>query len=232
MKLATYGGIDYGVGTTANRGEKARYGIIPLRDLSEWTVEDILHGPHSTDVDFEEFIREVTEKACSGTSRWLDAGRSGTLSECLNDCLDDFIQSRAIDALAEDIEAGIDEAHALLPDEIKPVIQRCIAESSLGDYYEQPGDCTRVRYESPDIAGHTDSSGDFWVYKSPFVTWAQFCSPCALGAGYLRTPCVEGVGAYTYCPPTDWWPDGKCPYPYWNVDTGEKVFTPEEKEEV
>lgn len=43
---------------------------------------------------------------------------------------------------------------------------------------------------------------DIWVSKSPYFTRAQFCSPCAPGAGYLMNPC--DAGPRTYCLGHEW----------------------------
>lgn len=50
-----------------------------------------------------------------------------------------------------------------------------------------------------------DEHGDVWVFKSPFVTRVQFCSPCAPGAGDLTSPC--DAGALAYCLGADWFED-------------------------
>lgn len=231
MKLSTYGGIDYSAGTPANRGEKARYGVIPLNDLCEHAVEDILYGPNSTDVDFKEFIESCRSVIRQAVRDWLECNDEPDIAVVIEESLVDWsdgIVSRITEIAIDEIEGvGIE------PDDvvIERIVNQCEEECCFSDSYEQVGDCTRVSYESPTIKGHTDSGGDMRIYKSPFVTWAQFCSPCAPGAGYLRTPCVEGVGTLTYCLPNGWYPDGECPYPYWNVETGEKVFTPIETTE-
>jgi hypothetical protein len=54
------------------------------------------------------------------------------------------------------------------------------------------------------------------VVKSPFYTYAQFCSPCVPGAGNLDNPMAEGVK--TYCLGHDWFEGGVAPYPVWRVD--------------
>lgn len=62
---------------------------------------------------------------------------------------------------------------------------------------------------------------DVFVVKSPYYTHAQFCSPCAPGAGYLMNPCKDGPK--TYCFGHDWFPENKAPYPVYSVETGEEV---------
>ena len=83
------------------------------------------------------------------------------------------------------------------------------------------------------IEGFVDSSNDIWVTKSEFYTYAQFCSPCAPGAGYLNnsfrpdedvTPlddaycrAAELAGfPKVYCLGGDWF-QGVAPYPIFSV---------------
>lgn len=68
---------------------------------------------------------------------------------------------------------------------------------------------------------------DIFILKSPYYTHAQFCSPCAPGAGYLRNPVLNGPK--TYCFGLDWF-DEYCPYPIYSVATGECIYTTSEAE--
>lgn len=88
------------------------------------------------------------------------------------------------------------------------------------------------------------TDGDIWVFKSPFYTYAQFCSPCAPGACHLGHPldvkiqagiasvaASEGAAYETfvdsnkcYCLGHDWFEDGKAPYRMWRVDNNEEVL--------
>ena len=68
----------------------------------------------------------------------------------------------------------------------------------------------------------SSDDGDIFVTKSPFYTHAQFCSPCAPGAGYLTNPCKTGPKCY--CFGHDWFEDGKAPYSVFRVDDGTFVY--------
>lgn len=58
---------------------------------------------------------------------------------------------------------------------------------------------------------------DIMVIKSPFYTYAPFCSPCVPGAGNLDDFDPDGVK--TYCLLGDWFDDQKAPYPVYSVET-------------
>ena len=61
-----------------------------------------------------------------------------------------------------------------------------------------------------------------FVLKSPFYTFAQFCSPCVPGAGDLDS--ADEDGAQTYCLGHDWFEDGKAPYRVFSVATDKEVM--------
>jgi len=85
---------------------------------------------------------------------------------------------------------------------------------------------------------------DIFIIKSPYFTYAQFCSPCAPGAGYLMSPFTMSkempiddslpLGGYAahaiasgfpkvYCFDHSFFDNGKAPYPVFSVETGELV---------
>jgi hypothetical protein len=68
---------------------------------------------------------------------------------------------------------------------------------------------------------------DIFVIRSPYYTHAQYCSPCAPGAGYLLNHCPDGPK--TYCFGLDWFnEDNPCPYPVWEVSTDKLVHEPKD----
>ena len=90
-------------------------------------------------------------------------------------------------------------------------------------------DCVEPQYFTHDadgiVACQTGDDTDIFITASPYYTRAQFCSPCAPGACYLRSPCESGPKAY--CFPADWFSsDNPCPYPIWRVADNELVYTP------
>jgi len=65
---------------------------------------------------------------------------------------------------------------------------------------------------------------DIFVIRSPYFTYAQFCSPCAPGAVYLLNPCTpESCAPRGYCFGPEWFEGGVAPYPVYEVETGELI---------
>ena len=65
---------------------------------------------------------------------------------------------------------------------------------------------------------------DIFIIKSPYFTYAQYCSPCAPGAVYLMNPLSEKIDQNKgYCFGHDWFESGKAPYPVYDVKTGIEV---------
>ena len=116
-------------------------------------------------------------------------------------------------------------------------------------YMDEPLSHYVVNDQYTAIQGYGDA--DIFVEKAPYFTYAQFCSPCAPGAGHLMGPFVNewensgtgqsGVMAAedypqdykykaecagfpkVYCFGHDWYENGKAPYPVFSVETGEIV---------
>ena len=75
---------------------------------------------------------------------------------------------------------------------------------------------------------------DLMILKSPFYTYAQYCSPCVPGAGNLNHPfdgpienwckAAEEAGfPKVFCLGHDWFDDNTAPYPVFSVATNEQV---------
>jgi hypothetical protein len=92
-------------------------------------------------------------------------------------------------------------------------------------------------YEGEGYLAECGDDGDIFITKSPYYTYAQFCSPCAPGAGYLMsyfTPIDEEMRSYeeaaesagfpkVYCFGDDWFEGGKAPYPVFEVESKRRV---------
>ena len=77
------------------------------------------------------------------------------------------------------------------------------------------------------------SDGDIFVLKSPYFTYAQFCSPCAPGAVHLENPLnidatVGNIRSFDgnkgYCFGHGWFEGEKAPYKVYDVKTGKEVL--------
>lgn len=63
---------------------------------------------------------------------------------------------------------------------------------------------------------------DVIIVKSPYFTYAQFCSPCAPGACNLDSPLDRPEqDNKCYCLGHDWFENGKAPYPVFDIKTGQ-----------
>lgn len=83
-----------------------------------------------------------------------------------------------------------------------------------------PDEISGTEYHANGISAWCGEDGDIWIFKSPFTTYAQFCSPCAPGACYLDNPVSpEHTANKCFCLPPDWFDDGKCPYPVYHGKT-------------
>lgn len=68
---------------------------------------------------------------------------------------------------------------------------------------------------------------DIFVCKSPYYTYAQYCSPCAPGACYLLSPISDPdpeKDVKCYCFGHDWFETGKAPYPVYSIKTGKLLI--------
>lgn len=92
-------------------------------------------------------------------------------------------------------------------------------------------------FKDDDYFAHCGTDGfGIWVEKSPFYTYAGFCSPCAPGAGDLDNAIgpnehqnqLPDYGVRTYCFNHDWFDGGVAPYRVFRVDDNSEVL-PEDK---
>jgi hypothetical protein len=123
----------------------------------------------------------------------------------------------------EDLPGGSldDMIRALPEDEENPSCPICehVLEEDDFEYMDPTSFLySRDGYEAEQ--GFDDT--DIFIMKSPYFTYAQFCSPCAPGAGYiLNTVSKQHSASKTYCFGHDWFDKGKAPYPVYDVNTGE-----------
>jgi len=220
--MTNYAGIDYGLGqSNINTETGIRYGVIHPNKLSEWVWDTIEQG---ADVDFLAARQDVLD----AIQMVLDHDELDGYEYSEGEPSEDRIKDALVKALddyhhnAKRLVDQLDLDNTTLADNILDDLE----DAGLWDCYESSGDCTRYEYEDGGYHIQTCSDGDWFVLKSPYYTRAQFCSPCAPGAGYLANPCP--TGPKTYCLDKEWFGDDQpCPYPYYSVETDELIYSPE-----
>ena len=78
--------------------------------------------------------------------------------------------------------------------------------------------------DSEYAASQSADDCDVFVTRSPYYTYAPFCSPCAPGACYLRDGQEDPeAGEIAYCFGHEWFDGGKAPYPVFRVKDFSRV---------
>jgi hypothetical protein len=96
-----------------------------------------------------------------------------------------------------------------------PTCKKSISEDEFD--FDEPDNYI---YESDGYICEQDSYGDIFILRSPYYTYAQFCSPCAPGACHLENPLpFRHNDNKCYCFGHDWFDSGKAPYDVFNVKT-------------
>jgi hypothetical protein len=88
-------------------------------------------------------------------------------------------------------------------------------------YSDEP---LRHRIDETGYQGYLDSQGDVILEKSPYFTYAQYCSPCMPGGCHLDNPRTPGSGAARcYAFGADWFENHTPPYDIYEVATGRLI---------
>lgn len=145
------------------------YGVIPIRDLDEFFIEDFYDNSENIVMNIAESeIDEIFEE------------------------LKTFVNDKGVNKEIE-IET--------LKESIKYEIFENWDESEDSRLYEHDG------YKIELI------TYDLFIAKSPYVTFGPLCSPCAPNAVYIAD--ADGKYGYmAYCLPDEFFPGGKAPYRY------------------
>ena len=175
------------------------------------TVSGIDYGMGQTNIDHAMGIRYGVIPLNDLASHAFDEIQSNGTDEDYGDFMqamkDDL--GRAIKGALEDYCSNFDSNE--IADDII---------SSLDLDYESTGDCTRYSYDEDGTVLQVCSDGDIFVIKSPYLALCSYCSPCAPGAGDLRS---EG-DVRTYCLGPDWFDsDQPMPYQCFSVADGSEV---------
>jgi len=197
--MTNYAGIDYGMGRV-NIDPKTgiRFGVINIRALNEWAHEDF-------EADYgaphcPKCGNEAQEG--EGKSKSHDDGSVSVWTEHPAHT-EDWECSGCGDYRCDECEYLFDADEAFGDDPIGHTLDDGTYKATMGEY------------------------GDIFLMESPYFTHAQFCSPCAPGAGHLENPCANGPR--TYCFGHDWFEGGRAPYPVYRVSDKRRIRAPKKK---
>ena len=101
-----------------------------------------------------------------------------------------------------------------------PHCYKMLNDGDFGDYEPDSYILDDGEYKA-----ESDSQGDIFILKSPYYTYAQFCSPCAPGACYLKNELEEkDENNKCYCFGHDFFDEGIAPYTVYSIETGKEVL--------
>ena len=220
-----YRGIDYGMGqTNIDKSTGIRFGVIAINALNEYAWESLeaQHGEPSCPKCGDECLDAHAEDFAGKFAAFHQFPEEGVIENPQERT--DRIE-RLLDDCTEDYHC-LDCAYSFYSDE-------AFGDEPLGWTLDEDGIIGESAFHNTEL----------FVTKSPYFTYATFCSPCAPGACSMDQGSADEDdtgGGKCYCLPKDWFdqvgddagPDARpCPYAYWRVDTGELVYTPPKKAE-
>lgn len=230
MSKTTYPGINYATGSTNMDTETGiRYGVISQNSVMPEAVDDIYHGPHSRDLAWEAGVEEAKQQIMRCYEEDLYEDKKGELKKVLKNYVRDrFIEDRLVELmdLFDEMVSDPPGGKPNLPDveHVWAVVEQ--------DFNDNAGDheCNPL-YEHKGYKITKCLDNDLMILKSPFFTYAQFCSPCVPGACNLDSPLEDPSDQLKwpdsnkcYCLGVDWFDEeSPCPYPIWDVATGKRV---------
>lgn len=110
-------------------------------------------------------------------------------------------------------------------DRLEEIVSGIIDDYCLTDHYEGDGDSS-FSYNDGRYIVENCLITDITVLKSPYYTYAKFCSPCVPGACNLDSPLEDFDDAKhcrAYCFGPEWFEGAEAPYPVFEVATGAQV---------
>lgn len=235
-----YAGIDYsGPGSTINRDPETgiRYGVISQHSIQPDVMSDI--WSEARDLSYEQAKEELLSEIMADLAAETIEERIHLIADALVNLYD---RGEALIAAREIAEAAGDGS----PNEgdVWEVI-----EQDFNDSYDGDGHDWLWEKDGYTLANCLQS--DVLVSKSPYFTYAQFCSPCVPGAGNLDRPqhnpesiawdedrtidpsapkenYIEMTGEESgwprvFCLGHSFFENNKAPYPVFSVSTGKRV---------
>lgn len=238
-----YAGIDYsGLGSTVNRDVATgiQYGVISQHSIQPDVMSDI--WSEARDLSYEAAVEEMKDRVIQAAKLGSEEERWNRLSTIISE----FEYADAtIDGLIESI---MEEGRAISKEKAWDIV-----EANFNDRYEC--DDRSWLWEKDGYTLTNCLQSDVFVSKSPYFTYAQFCSPCVPGAGNLDHPfpqndpgvldiarskefgpsyrfCAEAAGMpKVFCLGHDFFENEDAPYPVFNVATGKRVVMVEKQVE-
>jgi hypothetical protein len=234
MSNSNYPGIDYsGPGSTTNRDAETgiRYGVISQHSIHPDVMSDIWQG--SRDLSYEAAV----DKMKSSIRRIVHEPPSDWGALITGSDFKDLINDTDIAEMLIILGDGKYSAEEM--------VEACwdLFEHKFNYRYES-GDSHDWLWEERGYQLSNCLQSDVFVTKSPYFTYAQFCSPCVPGAGNLDNP-FEGLavpkGDYpgatenwhivaaeagypkVFCLGHNFFEDEKAPYEVFSVATGKRV---------
>lgn len=189
MSKTTYPGINYaGIGSTTNMDAETgiRYGVISQNSVHPESVDDIYFGPHSRDLAWEAGVEEAKQQIMRCYEEDLYEDKKGELKKVLKNYVSGrFIEDRLSELmdLFSEMVSDPPGGKPNLPDveHVWAVVEQ--------DFNDNAGEheCNPL-YEHDGYKITKCLDNDLMILKSPFFTYAQFCSPCVPGACNLDSP--------------------------------------------
>lgn len=231
MSKHNYPGLDYsGPGSTANRDAETgiRYGVISQNSIQSDVMSDI--WSEARDLSYEAATTEAKKRLLACLEDDDEESQRAAFSAVLKEWFLSRKENQIIDDLI-DLKQEYGEGAA---EELWDVVEQHFNDSYSNDeknwLWEKDG------YELSNCL-----QSDVFVSKSPYFTFAQYCSPCVPGAGNLDHPVsllhdnvtkewleeMSGMPS-TFCLGHDFFENEEAPYPVFSVATGKRVLKEEQ----
>jgi len=167
------------------------------------------YGMGKTNIDNETGIRYGVINQIELLQAWCDESDAEYGPACCPDCGNELEKVEDIDGA--DIEPEAQLAFDDTDDEYWCMsCNKGIDDDELWDCAEP----IRHYISNNGLVAECGDSGDIFVIESPYYTLAEFCSPCAPGAGYI----MSKGDIKAYCFGHDWFEGGKAPYKVYSVE--------------
>lgn len=226
-----YIGIDYGSGgANVDKETGIRYGVIAQNSCHPEAVEDIFQN--GEDVAFKEAKKDFLDVVVERVHHWFnneswinrdEKKQRAKFKEIVEAGLKNVASSHLAEQVAEETTENWGKTSER--DEIIKEAEAAV-DNHFGDHYESDGGLNDYRYEKDGYLLTGCLQTDLFVIKSPFYTYAQFCSPCVPGAGNLDHPVDPTAGApKSYCLGHSWFDDEKAPYRVWRVEDNMEIVS-------